>query len=285
MSNLIKMNIFRTFKSKSTWINLLFAVIIAIGLFMLSASFGASIASSSDSNNIVLKEITAEQVKQLKEGNGVGFASIEFTQDTKLPLDLCLQNFLSSGMFLIFIGIFITNLVCDREKSRFQKNLSIYSADKWKIALSQNVPLLTFSTIVVIMVSVIYTVCSLIYFDKFYLGDIKNIVCFLGMQIILHYAFGMFIMFIAELTKSKVAAISLTCIFSIGIGTLLLYKLDSVFDIKNFSFVKAVPEYYVKSLPLEFDKNIYINAIVVVLCCALVYNVINAVIACKRDMA
>lgn len=287
MSNLIKMEIFRLSKSKTTYITLLFVIISSFILFTMSATFGEqSEAGNIEEDNIMYTEISDDEGVDIKNGSGgVGFILEDFTPDTPVTFEYLIANLLSSGFFLIFSGIFATNMVCNKYKSGFQKNLNIYSQKKWQIVIAENLPLLAFAAIEIILITFANILCSAIYFNDLSMGSLGNIIRYLGMQILLHYAFATLIMCIAELIRGKVVGITITCLLSLGVGTLVTNNLDQIFGWDKFSLTQCMIEYNVKLMSIKFDSELWGQALAVVIFAVIVYNVISALIISNRDMA
>lgn len=287
MINLTKMELFRFFKSKTTYITLLFAIILSFILFAMSAAFGEqSEAGTLEENNVMYTEISDSEAADIKNGSaGVGFVAADFTSDTKATLEFLIENFISSGVYLILVGVFATNVVCSKYKYGFQKNLNIYSQKKWQMVVAENVSILFFSAIAVTLIALTHLFISALYFKDFSIGNLVNIIRYWGMQILLHYAFAVLIMCVAEIIRSKIVCIVFTCMLSLGFGLAFMNSIDSKLGLEKFSFNKCMIEYHVKLVPIKFDSELWINAIIVALLATVVYNIINAVIVSRRDMA
>lgn len=286
MINLIKMDLFRLFKSKNTYVTLLFVIVFTGIIFAMSASFGSMTETEDGSQNVMATEISSEEAEAMKKGeSGVGFVLAEFTSETPMTLETLLASFLSSGFFLIFSGIFITNVVCDKYKCGFQKNLNTYGRKKWQIIVSENVSLLLFAAMEIILVVLTASMISVLYFDNFSVDNWIDVIKYSGMQVLMHYAFATLIMCFAELLRGKIVCITLTCLFSMGIGGVVMNKLDSIFEFENFSFAKSIMDYHVKLMPFEFDGELWGHAIGIVIFSMIVYNAISALIVSQRDLA
>lgn len=287
MINLTKMELFRFFKSKTTYITLLFAIILSFILFAMSAAFGEqSEAGTLEENNVMYTEVSDNEAANIKNGSaGVGFVAADFTSDTKATLEFLIENFISSGVYLILVGVFATNVVCNKYKYGFQKNLNIYSKNKWQTVVAGNISILFFSAMAIILIAITYLFIGALYFKDFSMGSLVNIIRYLGMQTLLHYTFAAMIMCIAEIIRSKIVCIVFTCMLSLGFGLAFMNSIDSKLGLEKFSFNKCMIEYHVKLVPIKFDGELWGQAIMVVIFAAVVYNIINAVIVSRRDMA
>lgn len=263
------------------------SVIIVTGLlFMMSISFGeASEEGTLEDNNVMYTEIDNEDMYDIKRGEGAGFVLPDFTQNTNIKFDFILNGFLSSGVFLIFSGIFATNTVCNQYHCGFQKNLSIYSGKKWQLVIAKNIAVLAFSVVEIFLIVLTLLLLCRGYLNHFTLGNAANIIKYVAMQALLHYAFGSFAMCLAELIRSKVAGITLTCLLSLGLGNLLFHKLDELLKLKKFSITEHTLVYHVKLLPMTFDGKQWGTAAAVAIFALLLYNGISALVISKRDMA
>ncbi len=284
MINLIKMELFRLVKSKGTYLTILFVVIFSFLLFMMSSSFGEqSKANMLEEDNALYAEITEEE-EHIKSG-GIGFVGVDFTRDTDIKFETIVHSFLSSGVFLIFCGIFAANTVCNKYKCGFQKNLSTYSNKKWQLTASENIAVLAFTVTEILLIVFILLIISVFYFENFRLGSAANIIKYMGMQAVLYYAFATLIMFIVEVVHSKVAGITVTCLLSMGFGSFFFNKLDEILKLNNFLVTQHTIVYNAKMLPIAFDGELWGTAATVAICSIILYNIFSAFFVSSRDMA
>lgn len=287
MMNLIKMELFRLVKARGTYITLAFVMIGTALLFMMSLSFGEASEEGTvgDDNNVMYREINDEEMYEMKSGDGAGFVMPDFTRNTPIKYDFILNGFLSSGVFLLFSGIFATNTVCNQYHCGFQKNLSIYSRKKWQLVIAKNIVLLVFSVVEILLLALTLLLLCKCYLLHCTFGNAANVFRYIGMQLLLHYAFGSFAMCLAELIRSKVAGITLTCLLSMGIGNLFFHKMEKLLQLKKFSLTEHTLVYHVKLLPMSFDSKSWGTAALVAIGAVILYNVISALSVYKRDMA
>ena len=237
ITNLIKMEMARLVRSKTAYVTLLFVAIFAALLFAMSASFGEQSQNNTlEKDNAMYAEISDEQAMEIKS-SGVGFVVVDFTRNMDITFERLIHSFLSSGVFLVFCGIFAANTVCNKYKSGFQKNLGIYSHKKWQMVAAENASLLIFVAVEMILVILILLFLSVCYFDRFRLGSAVSIIRYLGMQILLYDVFSVLIMCLAELIRGKVIAITVTCLLSMGIGNVVLSKIDDLLKLKNIILI------------------------------------------------
>ena len=103
----------------------MFVALFAVLLFAMSATFGEQSQNDTlENDNVVMTEMSDEEMTEIKS-SGIGFVAMDFTRRSAVTFEALLQNFLSSGVFLMFCGIFAANTVCNKYKSGFQKNLGI----------------------------------------------------------------------------------------------------------------------------------------------------------------
>ena len=293
ITNLIKMEMARLVRSKTAYITLLFVAIFAALLFAMSASFGEQSQNNTlEKDNAMYAEISDEQAMEIKssgvgkiKSSGVGFVAVDFTRNMDITFERLIHSFLSSGVFLVFCGIFAANTVCNKYKSGFQKNLGIYSHKKWQMVAAENASLLFFVAVEMILVILILLFLSVCYFDRFRLGSAVSIIRYLGMQILLYDVFSVLIMCLAELIRGKVIAITVTCLLSMGIGNVVLSKIDDLLKLKNFSVLDHCLIYHVKMLPVTYNAKVWGTAGAVAIFFFLLYNGISIAAVSQRDMA
>ncbi len=285
ITNLIKMEMARLVRSKTAYVTLLFVAIFAALLFAMSASFGEQSQNNTlEKDNAMYAEISDEQAMEIKS-SGVGFVVVDFTRNMDITFERLIHSFLSSGVFLVFCGIFAANTVCNKYKSGFQKNLGIYSHKKWQMVAAENASLLIFVAVEMILVILILLFLSVCYFDRFRLGSAVSIIRYLGMQILLYDVFSVLIMCLAELIRGKVIAITVTCLLSMGIGNVVLSKIDDLLKLKNFSVLDHCLIYHVKMLPVTYNAKVWGTAGAVAIFFFLLYNGISIAAVSQRDMA
>ena len=285
ITNLIKMEMARLVRSKTAYVTLLFVAIFAALLFAMSASFGEQSQNNTlEKDNAMYAEISDEHAMEIKS-SGVGFVVVDFTRNMDITFERLIHSFLSSGVFLVFCGIFAANTVCNKYKSGFQKNLGIYSHKKWQMVAAENASLLFFVAVEMILVILILLFLSVCYFDRFRLGSAVSIIRYLGMQILLYDVFSVLIMCLAELIRGKVIAITVTCLLSMGIGNVVLSKIDDLLKLKHFSVLDHCLIYHVKMLPVTYNAKQWGTAAAVAIFFFLLYNGISIAAVSQRDMA
>ena len=285
ITNLIKMEMARLVRSKTAYVTLLFVAIFAALLFAMSASFGEQSQNNTlEKDNAMYAEISDEHAMEIKS-SGVGFVVVDFTRNMDITFERLIHSFLSSGVFLVFCGIFAANTVCNKYKSGFQKNLGIYSHKKWQMVAAENASLLIFVAVEMILVILILLFLSVCYFDRFRLGSAVSLIRYLGMQILLYDVFSVLIMCLAELIRGKVIAITVTCLLSMGIGNVVLSKIDDLLKLKNFSVLDHCLIYHVKMLPVTYNAKVWGTAGAVAIFFFLLYNGISIAAVSQRDMA
>lgn len=285
ITNLIKMELIRLVKSKTAYVTLLFVALFAVLLFAMSATFGEQSQNDTlEKDNAMYAEISDEQAMEIKS-SGVGFVAVDFTRNMDITFERLIHSFLSSGVFLVFCGIFAANTVCNKYKSGFQKNLGIYSHKKWQMVAAENASLLIFVAVEMILVILILLLLSVCYFDRLRLGSAVSIIRYLGMQILLYDVFSVLIMCLAELIRGKVAAITMTCLLSMGIGNAFLSKIDDLLKLKHFSVLEHCLIYHVKMLPVTYNAKMWGTAAAVAIFFFLLYNGISIAAVSQRDMA
>ncbi len=285
ITNLIKMEMVRLVRSKTAYVTLMFVALFAVLLFAMSATFGEQSQNDTlENDNVVMTEMSDEEMTEIKS-SGIGFVAMDFTRRSAVTFEALLQNFLSSGVFLMFCGIFAANTVCNKYKSGFQKNLGIYARQKWQMVAAENVSLLVFTAVEIWLVVLILLLISLCYFDQFRLGSAAAILRYTGMQILLYDVFSVLILCLAELIRGKVAAITMTCLLSMGIGNAFLSKIDDLLKLKHFSVLEHCLIYHVKMLPVTYHAKQWGTAAAVAIFFFLLYNGISIAAVSQRDMA
>lgn len=285
IANLIKMEIVRLVTSKTAYVTLAFVALFAALLFAMSATFGEQSQNGTlEDDNALYSEVSDEEMEDIKS-SGIGFMAVDFTRGMDITFERLMHSFLSSGVFLVFCGIFAANTVCNKYKSGFQKNLGIYAHQKWQMVAAENVSLLIFTAVEILLAVFLLLLISLFYFDRFRLGSGVAILRYIGIQILLYDAFSVLILCLAELIRGKVIPITAACLLSMGVGNAVVNKLDDVLKLKHFSVLEHCIVYHVKMLSITYHAKEWGTAVAVAIFFFLLYNGISIAAVSKRDMA
>ncbi len=223
MLNLLKMDLYRLFRSSTTWI--MFFVTIGMVVFGVSMakldatnmeqgadSMATEIGTNVNENSVNLNfGISAETLPEWATGD-VEFADLVSAQ-------------VGSGLFLIVVSIFVTLFVCAEHKNGYIKNIAGQFPNRGMLIVSKaiavGVQMLAMFLVLIIAMFVTGKIC---FGDKLVLNSVGKLFTVLGGQFVLHYAFAGLILCLSVLFYSSALSMTIGILISCKV-TSLIYML------------------------------------------------------------
>ena len=211
MLNLVKMNVYRLFKSKN-WIALLVVLLMAFTVSAIEIAM-----QRSDATETVVNEDGTEVTTYTDEEGGVYIEA----QAVDLTISEVYASF--NGEFtLLVIGIFAV-VYCENERKHgFVKNLSVRKKDKALVFASKIAPAFVFS-IATIAVSFIGVLLGSVAEGGIPMGDVAGMIKYSCVAVLLCTAFIMFSMALYELFRKNVAAVLISAFTAVGLIPQLVF--------------------------------------------------------------
>lgn len=275
MLNLIKMNLYRFFKTRVFYTTLLITV---IGFGLLARL--ETEPSVQDTN------------QQIEQEEHVGIvASEEVTSTTSL--EELFASFASSGFILIMTGVFAIVYSEEERKSGFLKNLLTSRKDKKNIFASKILIVLLYALFMFMGALLAIRIGSLgrgagMYTVHSWLALIRFIV----FEVILHTVFGIAMMSMYEITRNTIIPTMIAIFGASNLHGMLLYLLEGKLVSKFHSLAGFMDKYALSNnlivtkigelgdIGMPFP---YLNVIIVMTIGLVFYSVIGMFIFTKRD--
>lgn len=279
MLNLLKMDLYRLFRSSTTWI--MFFVTIGMVVFGVSMakldasnmeqgadSMATEIGANVSENEMNLNfGISAETLPEWSTGD-VDFADLVNAQ-------------VGSGLFLIVVSIFVTLFVCAEHKNGYIKNIAGQFPNRGMLIVSKVIAvgaqMLAMFLVLTIAMFVTGKVC---FGDKLVLNSVGKLFTVLGGQFVLHYAFAGLILCLSVLFYSSALSMTIGILISCKV-TSLLYMVGNKFslDLTRYALETNVTRYSVIT-----DKK---EILVMMLSAAVIFAVTigtSIIVMQKRDV-
>ena len=272
MLNIIKMDLLRMKKSKSTFVTLLILVmmtVFTIYIFKIESegAFG---------------EYTQEQMQQEDNNQNLGITmSLEESGLNAANVILAMFN---SGTMLLFTGIFVVVFVMAESSTGFIKNIASSVRHRWYLIISKNIVLAVYVLVEAVLVLGISTICCKLFLPETAVGFTKAFWVALGLQYLLHVGFAFLGICLATITNSKVLGIILCICLSSGMGTMLISYVDQLLESANVKVSKYLLTSNVTSLTEQSANVVMWRILLVVFGAFVVYNVISSIVVEKRDI-
>lgn len=279
MLNLIKMNLYRFFKTRVFYITLLITVL-AFGLL--------SRLETDPSSQYPGQQI--EQESQEEEHVGI-VATEDITRQTSF--EELYASFTSSGYLLIMVGVFAIVYTEEERKSGFLKNLLTTRKEKKNIFISK-IPVVLLYTFIMFVGSLLaIRLGSLGWGAGMYaIQSFGSLMRFMLFEVILHTVFGIAMMALYEITRNTIIPIMITIFGSANLHGMLLDMVESKLVSMRPALAGFMEKYALSRNLIVTKVNIlgeiegpfpYMNIIIVIMVGLILYSVMGILIFTKRD--
>lgn len=283
MLNILKMDLYKMFKSKNFYIVnvILILVVISLGLLLNFVSNMDYEDAQKGSINLSVNnnEIDADNTS-LKEKD-------YYTMQEELKENMDVKEFLSmqysSGLASILIVIFIALFVCSEWDSGFIKNIIPLKNSRTSLLLSKNVIIAMFIIIQAIIALISAMISSFIITGKFNNFDFKELMIYMGIQIIIRIAFSSLLILISYMFKSKSTSMSIGILFALNIHGLFLTLVNKVVSIGKLDISKL--SLIGNTSIMEFAIGDYKRIIIISIVYFLLYNIVSTVRIKKMEIS
>lgn len=292
MLNLIKMDLYRLVRTMSFWVMLVVTVAVAVfGVAMASIDMGMmldeqqSYSETAEDNPSENSEIDAEDEMNI----GVTVETKEEWLDNDIELADFLQVIMGSGMLLIISSIFVAIFVNAEQKNGYIKNIAGQLPMRGLLGVSK----LAGVAVQVLTVFIMYTIGTVIaaqiwFGDKLVMGDISELLKFIGVQFILHFAFCTFVAMLCTVSRSAVLGMVVGILINSGL-TIFLYEginklLNKISILEDFDISKYALESNVYAVTSSSGSDIIIKAIVTGAIYFIICAAISMAVVQKRDI-
>lgn len=286
MLNVIKMDIYRLFHTVSTWVMVLFVIGVTVfSVYMTQISI--------DDMQGIQKDVIAPglQVEGEEVHMNAGFyfdtRAEWFTGDIKFSE--LLETQLSSGMFLLFISIFVSIFVYAEQKNGFVKNIAGQLPNRWMLVLSKSVAVAVqvFFMFMVLIVSLLVA-GKVFWGEKLVWDSVLDVLKILGGQYLLHMGFAYLIQCLCQIFKSVALSMTLGIMISSKVVTVLYFGintlLDTVFHVDDFDISRYAIEMSVTGYSISAKESDIIRMLLVGLGCVVITILATTIVIQKRDV-
>lgn len=252
MYNLAKMELYKVFKSISTWV--IIAVVIAFGAFSaVMTNFDLGLMEGDQSSEEFFDNQSIIQSAEYDEEVSAHIGIYVDTNYDWINGNINIAEYtvilLQSSIYLILATIFTAVFVHSEYQNGYIKNIAGQIRFKGKLILAKLPALLLFN---VIMFALVYLTSVL--FVRIFIGTVDlsitvSMAKLILMQFLLHFAFCCVIMMLTSVTESKAIGIAVGLLCGGGISTLIWHGINilvsqlfdnSTFDVGEYTIVQNV---------------------------------------------
>ena len=283
MYNLIRMNVYRLTHSLSTWVLLFFTVFMAV-FSMVMTNVDIETMRREGPEQAAVGDASTEEIQL-----GITVSSDPSWVDGTIFMEDVAAVQIQSGILALLCVIFTAIFITAEQKSGYVKNIAgqfpgriqLTAGKFFAMALQLLVMLLLF-TLVTLLAG------TLLWGDRFQLGDPLLFARFLGIQFLLHLGICSLVMLISTFTGSSAAGMTIGILLTCGLGSpvysLINRGLEALRIGSGFDISRCMAEINIHLAGVHAASDVLIQAVCVGIAFTAVSLFLTTWIIRKRDI-
>lgn len=233
MLNMIRMELYRMFKTKSLYVIWL---VLAAGILFTTGLSADEMKTYTMEEKQEMYEYATGQQKSDTVNLGMDVTVPTKPGDTVSVFDLFYGNI--KGKFLaLFMVIFAVLYSTADMTSGFIKNIAGQVRDRRGLVFAKGVSLFVYTVLTMLIFTGIQTISNALFFDELVFGPVKEFLQYAGIQTLLHFALLIIVMCIAIVLRNNVISMMLSVCLCMNVLVIFYSFLDNLIakaHIKNF---------------------------------------------------
>lgn len=263
MLNMLKMDLYRMFRTKSLYI---IWIIMAVALIYTTQLLSLDYETIHQTG----QETTADEEEMVNIG-----ISVTLPTDPKEEVtvyDVMYAN--AGGEFLgLFIVIFAVLFSTADMNSGYVKNIAGQVKNRGNLIFSKAAVLMLFVIMTICGTMVIQMMSNYLVFGNLELGNVKEFCLYMGTQTMLHCALALIVMAISIILRNNVASMVIALCLTMNVMTIIYSGIDKFvakLGVKDFAFSEYTVTSKIAMLPMEMTfkdsaEGIAISAIFIII--------------------
>lgn len=283
MLNMIRMELYRMFKTKSMYVIWL---VLAAGILFTTGLSADEMKTYTMEEKQEMYEYATGQQKSDTVNLGMDVTVPTKPGDTVSVFDLFYGNI--KGKFLaLFMVIFAVLYSTADMTSGFIKNIAGQVRDRRRLVFAKGVSLFVYTVLTMLIFTGIQTVSNALFFDEFVFGPVKEFLQYAGIQTLLHFAFLMIVMCIAIVLRNNVISMMLSVCLCMNVLVIFYSFLDNMIakaHIKNFHVLEYTVTGNISFLETNVTAKMAVTALAVSIAFVIVMIEVCSTVFKKRDI-
>lgn len=283
MLNMIRMELYRMFKTKSLYVIWL---VLAAGILFTTGLSADEMKTYTMEEKQEMYEYATGQQKSDTVNLGMDVTVPTKPGDTVSVFDLFYGNI--KGKFLaLFMVIFAVLYSTADMTSGFVKNIAGQVRDRKGLVFAKGVSLFVYTVLTMLIFTGIQTVSNALFFDEFVFGPVKEFLQYAGIQTLLHFAFLMIVMCIAIVLRNNVISMMLSVCLCMNVLVIFYSFLDNLIakaHIKNFHVLEYTVTGNISFLETNVTAKMAVTALAVSIAFVIVMIEVCSTVFKKRDI-
>lgn len=283
MLNMIRMELYRMFKTKSLYVIWL---VLAAGILFTTGLSADEMKTYTMEEKQEMYEYATGQQKSDTVNLGMDVTVPTKPGDTVSVFDLFYGNI--KGKFLaLFMVIFAVLYSTADMTSGFIKNIAGQVRDRRRLVFAKGVSLFVYTVLTMLIFTGIQTISNALFFDELVFGPVKEFLQYAGIQTLLHFAFLMIVMCIAIVLRNNVISMMLSVCLCMNVLVIFYSFLDNMIakaHIKNFHVLEYTVTGNISFLETNVTAKMAVTALAVSIAFVIVMIEVCSTVFKKRDI-
>ena len=283
MLNMIRMELYRMFKTKSLYVIWL---VLAAGILFTTGLSADEMKTYTMEEKQEMYEYATGQQKSDTVNLGMDVTVPTKPGDTVSVFDLFYGNI--KGKFLaLFMVIFAVLYSTADMTSGFIKNIAGQVRDRRGLVFAKGVSLFVYTVLTMLIFTGIQTVSNALFFDELVFGPVKEFLQYAGIQTLLHFALVIIVMCIAIVLRNNVISMMLSVCLCMNVLVIFYSFLDNLIakaHIKNFHVLEYTVTGNISFLETNVTAKMAVTALAVSIAFVIVMIEVCSTVFKKRDI-
>ena len=283
MLNMIRMELYRMFKTKSLYVIWL---VLAAGILFTTGLSADEMKTYTMEEKQEMYEYATGQQKSDTVNLGMDVTVPTKPGDTVSVFDLFYGNI--KGKFLaLFMVIFAVLYSTAEMTSGFIKNIAGQVRDRRGLVFAKGVSLFVYTVLTMLIFTGIQTISNALFFDELVFGPVKEFLQYAGIQTLLHFALLIIVMCIAIVLRNNVISMMLSVCLCMNVLVIFYSFLDNLIakaHIKNFHVLEYTVTGNISFLETNVTAKMAVTALAVSIAFVIVMIEVCSTVFKKRDI-
>ena len=282
MLNMIRMELYRMFKTKSLYVIWL---VLAAGILFTTGLSADEMKTYTMEEKQEMYEYATGQQKSDTVNLGMDVTVPTKPGDTVSVFDLFYGNI--KGKFLaLFMVIFAVLYSTADMTSGFIKNIAGQVRDRRGLVFAKGVSLFVYTVLTMLIFTGIQTISNALFFDELVFGPVKEFLQYAGIQTLLHFALLIIVMCIAIVLRNNVISMMLSVCLCMNVLVIFYSFLDNLIakaHIKNFHVLEYTVTGNISFLETNVTAKMAVTALAVSIAFVIVMIEVCSTVFKKRN--
>lgn len=283
MLNMIRMELYRMFKTKSLYVIWL---VLAAGILFTTGLSADEMKTYTMEEKQEMYEYATGQQKSDTVNLGMDVTVPTKPGDTVSVFNLFYGNI--KGKFLaLFMVIFAVLYSTADMTSGFIKNIAGQVRDRRGLVFAKGVSLFVYTVLTMLIFTGIQTISNALFFDELVFGPVKEFLQYAGIQTLLHFALLIIVMCIAIVLRNNVISMMLSVCLCMNVLVIFYSFLDNLIakaHIKNFHVLEYTVTGNISFLETNVTAKMAVTALAVSIAFVIVMIEVCSTVFKKRDI-